>query len=163
MRCVLDTLALPLNETWRLQQKEILLAVIGHQYALHKIRQLNNTIQTNLTTVQAVLLTDFQAQLDQAQAQVQAKYRARDQEQHQDYFGPLFYDQNGLTGQYHHRYQLYPTRHTLVVSEMIITTQYTSDINLAEAIQISLIHKNYDHIQHDIDEKVGFMLSLIHI
>ena len=40
---------------------------------------------------------------------------------------------------------------------MIINTQYTSNINLAEAIQISLIHKNHDHIQHDIDEKVGFM------
>ena len=36
MCCVLDTLALPLNKSWRLQQKGILLAVIGHQYALHK-------------------------------------------------------------------------------------------------------------------------------
>ena len=95
---VLDTLALPPNKSWRLQQKGILLAVIGHQYALLKIRQLNNVIQTNLTTVQAVLLTDFQAQLDQAQAQVQAQYRVRDQEPHQDYLGPLFYNQNGLTG-----------------------------------------------------------------
>ena len=77
MRRVLDTLALPLNKSRRLQQKEILLAVIGHQYALHKICQLNNTIQANLTTVQAVLLTDFQAQLDQAQAQVQSQNRAR--------------------------------------------------------------------------------------
>ena len=40
---------------------------------------------------------------------------------------------------------------------MIINTQYTSDINLAKAIQISLIHQNHNHIQHDIDEKVGFM------
>lgn len=61
MPCVLDRLALPPNKSWRLQQKGILLAVIGHQYALHKIRQLNDVIQTNLTTIQAVLLTDFQA------------------------------------------------------------------------------------------------------
>ena len=162
MRQVLDTLALPLNKSWRLQQKEILLAVIGHQYALHKIRQLNNTIQANLNTVyDAVLLTDFQAQLDQAQAQVQAQDRARAQEPHQVYFGPLFYNQNGLTGQYDLQHQLYPTRHALVVSEMIINTQYTSDINLAKAIQISLIHQNHNHIQHDINEKVGFMYLAI--
>ena len=49
MHRVLDTLALPLHESWRLQQKGILLAVIRHQYALHKIRQLNNAIQTNRT------------------------------------------------------------------------------------------------------------------
>ena len=40
---------------------------------------------------------------------------------------------------------------------MVINTQYTSDINLAKAIQISLIHKNHNHIQYDIDEKVVFM------
>ena len=44
-----------------------------------------------------------------------------------------------------------------MVSDLIINTQYTSNINLAKAIQISLLHQNHDHIQHDIDEKVGFM------
>ena len=54
--------------------------------------------QTNLTTIQAVPLTDFQAQLAQAQAQVQALNRARAQEPRQNYYGPLFYNQVGPTG-----------------------------------------------------------------
>ena len=157
MRRILDTLALPLNQSWCLQQKGILLAVIGHQYALHNICQLNTSIQDNINTLQAVLLIDFHVQIDQAQAQIQVQARARAQKPNQVYFGPLFYNQNGLTGQYDVHHQPYPTRHALVVSEIIINTQYTSNINLAKAIQISLIHQNHDHIQHDIDKKVGFM------
>ena len=40
---------------------------------------------------------------------------------------------------------------------MIINTQYTSDINLAEAIQISLLHQNHDHIHYDEDQMIGLM------
>ena len=64
MRRILDTLALPLDQPLHLQQKGILLAVIGHQYTLHKIPQLNNSIQDDINTVQAVLLTDFHVRLD---------------------------------------------------------------------------------------------------
>ena len=47
-----------------------------------------------------VLFTDLQVQVDQAQAQLQAQARARAQAPNQVYFGPLFYNQDGLTGQY---------------------------------------------------------------
>ena len=68
MRCILDTLALPLNKSWRLQQKGILLAVIGHQYSLYLICWLNDSIQTDLSNIQIALFTDLQVQVDQAQA-----------------------------------------------------------------------------------------------
>ena len=68
MRSILDMLALPFNQSWHLQQKGILLAVIGHQYSLHLIRQLNNSIQTDIGNIQAAFFTDLQVQVDQAQA-----------------------------------------------------------------------------------------------
>ena len=69
--------------------------------SLLNICQLNNSIQTNIHNVQTVLFTDLQVQVDQAQAQIQAQACARAQEPNQVYFGPLFYNQDGLTGQYH--------------------------------------------------------------
>ena len=60
MHSILDTLALPVNQSWLLQQKGILLAIIGHQYALHKICQLNDSIQDDIHNVHMVLFTDLQ-------------------------------------------------------------------------------------------------------
>ena len=60
-------------------------------------------------------------------------------------------------GQYNLHYQPYLTQHELVVGKIIINTQYTSDINLAKAIQISLLHHNHDHIHYDEDQMVGLM------
>lgn len=40
---------------------------------------------------------------------------------------------------------------------MTINTQYTFEINLTEAIQISLLHQNHDHIPHDPNKLIGLM------
>ena len=97
MRSILDMLTLPINQSWRLQQKGILIAVIGHQYSLHLIHQLNESIQTNLDRVEGVLDTDLQLQIDQAEAPTRVPS------------GPFFYNQDRLTGQYNLNYQPYLT------------------------------------------------------
>ena len=110
MGSILDMLALPKNQSWRLQQKGIILAIIGHQYSLHLICQLNKSIQTDFDRIEGVLDTALQLKIDQAEAPTQVSS------------GPFFYKQDALTGQYNSNYQPFLIQHTLVIDKMIINT-----------------------------------------